>query len=319
MMRLATLIVFLTQGPWITAQSWFPPEAEWYYTSFIPGTAGAGHIHVTVGIDTVIGGRSCQELRFVQAFGSGQPPWGYSLADQPSMFVTEEDGLVLLLDEETSTFDTLYNNASVPGDTWGYPSLPPWLDCAGPLAHFSVTDTGTMELDGQPLRWLAVDIREPIPWDTTMFGTLQDTIIERIGTIRTYVDPQDRCRSGGDANIGGALRCYSDAEINYTHSDPWWPFGGSVCAYLPNSISEMSTIGSTISPNPSNGLLRIDMGASVPTSGTLAVFDARGSLITTGTLRDARTILDLSDLSAGPYLVQIRSGPDVHSVVWVKE
>jgi len=313
------MLLFACLPIFVSGQSWFPPEAEWYYTSTNPGTAGAGHIHVTVGMDTVIGGQPCQELRLVQVFGSGQPPWGSITTDQPSMFVIEEGGLVLLLDEETSTFDTLYNMAAVPGDRWGYPALPPMLDCAGPLAHFSVTDTGTVQLDGQMLRWLAVDLFEPIPWDTTMLVAVQDTIIEHMGTLNTFIDPQDRCRSQGDANIGGSLRCYSDAEIGYTHVDTWWPHGGSECAYLPNSISENSSVTFNISPNPSSGLLRIDMGGSVPRSSTLSAFDAHGSLIINHTLRDPRTTLDLSDLPAGPYMIQVRSSFGLQSAVWVKE
>lgn len=302
-----------------SAQSWFPPEAEWYYTSLPAGTAGAGHIHMTVGVDTMIVGTICTELKFAQALGNGQPPYTPFYTELPEMFVAQENGLIALLDQDSLTFDTLYNMNAVPGDHWGFPSLPAWMDCAGPLARFSVTDTGAMVIDGLSLRWLAVDLRYPVPWDMTLFSITQDTILERIGTLNTFFDPQDRCRSSNDFNIGGAFRCYTDADMEYAHQDPWWPWGGLECAYLPNSIEENSPAAFSLALNPSNGLLRIDIGASVPTTNTLSVFNARGQLAATRLLRDPITTLDLSDLPAGPYLIQIRTGAATHTQVWMKE
>lgn len=297
------------------AQSWFPNGAEWYYTSLPAGMAAAGHVHVTVEADTIVVGQACKKLSFIQVLGTVQPPWGYELINLPASYVTEENGLVRVLNAESATFDTLYNMAALPSERWGFPSVPEWMDCAGPLAHFSVTDTGTMELDGLAVRWLAVDIVTPLPWDPMTLHTQQDTILERIGTLHWFIDPQDKCFSQGDANVGGPLRCYSDPELTFTHVVPWWPYNGSECAYLPNDIRDKNILPLRVFPIPASRTVHVELG-DMDRPVWLELSDLSGRIVHRWQVHGTteRTDLDVSAIGDGGYVLRAQSTSSIRCV-----
>ena len=297
-----------------SAQSWFPPEAEWYYV-YAGGTGTErGHVHGTTGSDTLIAGSIWKQVRLTRTAAQWyQPPYTPYTTQLPNEYLRVEDGVVQLLNVGTQTSDTLYHMAAVPGDSWGFPSIAGW-DVCSPEDRFTVVDTGTRVFNSTTLRWLAVDISYVNEDFTYVF---QDTIIERIGAQGLFIYPHDICAASLDGNEGGPVRCYTDGDVSFERI--LWTPNSSECAYLPNSIAENSPAAFSLAPNPSNGLLRIDIGASVPTTSTLSVFNARGQLAATQLLRDPMTTLDLSDLPAGPYLIQIRTGAATHTQVWMKE
>ena len=311
-MKRTTFLVMAFAAFQCAAQSWFTPEAEWYYAYSSVGQ-DAGHVHGTLGNDTLIAGSMWKQVHLVRTAALlYQPPYTPFTAVLPNQFLREEDDIVQLLNVETQTFDTLYNMAAVPGDSWGIPSIAGAFFCP-PESRYTVIDTGTWSINSVPLRWLAVDIAYV---DGDIEQLTPDTIVERIGALNSFVYPP-YCIGTVDGNEGGPVRCYSDADVSFERI-LWTPLG-SQCAYLPNSISEESALAFTLAPNPSNGLLWIDVGSNVPSNCTLTIYDARGQRITTQLLRETRTALDLSDLPTGPYLIQIRSGASLRTQVWVKE
>jgi|GEM_PF-1969636 len=314
MMRVAFLSILTFTVLQCSAQPWFPPAAEWYY-AYSGGTGTErGHVHGTLGNDTLIAGSTWKQVHLVRTAAQWfQPPYTPYTLQLPSQFLRLDGDILQLFNVGTETFDTLYNMAAVPGDSWEFPSIAGWNVCS-PEDRFTVIDTGTWVIDDTPLRWLAVEMSYDQDDDVQL---VQDTIVERIGALGSFIYPHDFCAAALDGNEGGPVRCYADAEVSFERI-LWTPFS-SDCAYLPNSISERSTVAFTLAPNPSAGMLRIDMGATVPNTSTLSVFNACGQLVTTEALVGTRTTLDLSELPAGPYMIQVRSGSAVHANVWMKE
>jgi PKD repeat protein len=61
----------------------------------------------------------------------------------------------------------------------------------------------------------------------------------------------------------------------------------------------------TISPNPTSGLIHLDMSAETYDEALVRMYDIRGQLIQTQYTSNAILILDLSDYAAGTYLLQV--------------
>jgi hypothetical protein len=61
----------------------------------------------------------------------------------------------------------------------------------------------------------------------------------------------------------------------------------------------------TISPNPTSGLIHLDMSAETYDETLVRMYDIRGQLIQTQYTSNAILILDLSDYAAGTYLLQV--------------
>jgi len=294
-----------------SAQSWFPVGAEWYYRFIPAGIAAEGHVRVVFFRDTLVGGLASRELQVFQTLGEVQPPFGHSTDQLESLFVSEQEGLILLYNSEDALFDTLYNMSAAPGDQWVFPELPDWMNCA-PMSTFTVLDTGTQVIDDIQLHWLSLDLYYDL--DEIAYSRT-DTILERVGCLQTFFYPQDQCLEQFDANVGGPLTCYFDEEVSYGPGQP----EDLVCAFLPNAILDHKLDPFSLSPNPSNGPLRIEMAGLVPIGSTLSVFNTRGQLAATRSLRQQTTTVDLFDLPAGPYFIQIRTDGAIHTQVWMKE
>lgn len=100
--------------------------------------------------------------------------------------------------------DTLYNfNADI-GDSWTFEGE---FD-----TKLTVTGKGTIEMNGQELKYSAVDLTTEL---TNIIFEEHDTIVERIGFLHRYFLPYDVIREGLDRNEGGPTRCYYDDVLDY--------------------------------------------------------------------------------------------------------
>jgi len=208
-----------------------------------------------------------------------------------------QDGLVMAFDPALNAFDTLYNMNAEPGDSWRLIDLPGTGE-TGPcyaLNNIVVVDTGTIDIDGIDLRWLAVDINYESGKGT--WQSSADTIIERIGTTRSYLLPQDFCNGFVDGNEAGPFRCYMDADISYM---------GNLDIPCEMTVGEQEhsldpTIG--LFPNPSDGGAFVTLPFQEKNA-VVQVFDATGRLAYRDRLSNGAR-LDLSTLPSGLYLVRI--------------
>lgn len=74
-----------------------------------------------------------------------------------------------------------------------------------------------------------------------------------------------------------------------------------------------------IYPNPTKGLLRIDMPELSTTTVSLQVFDSRGSLLISKTAAETGNQLDLSAYPGGMYILLIRTAKDKQEWKIIKE
>lgn len=284
-----TLLAMLALHGLMTAkaQVWCPPSAVWHYGSFLGFTPG--YIRMEVGGDTVVLGQPCSII------AKSRTEYDYDL-QQPVTYPAgieltySVNGLVMLYVPETNAFDTLFDLNAVPGDSWLFAARQAY-HCY-PESRTIVTDTGTMDIQGEALRWLAVDNVNVSDFGTTI---IPDTIVERIGPIGEYLLPHNWCNGQIDGSEGAGFRCYEDDDVFY--QAPYF----TTCE-VPLSIDPRSLAGQLgISPNPGAEQVRISWASE--TSYTVRIRNARGQLV-----REAKAVVngqevDLTELPAGLYAI----------------
>lgn len=287
------------------AQSWFADDAVWHYMFSNGGTTAMGHVRVDVVNDTIIGSELCKELRMTRVTGNAMAP------DQPpqvealgSHFLKEQDGLVCILDRTTGLFDTLYHMAGVPGDRWGFPMIDPWLE-GGPLDTYVVQDTGSIAVDDQALRWLAVELLYTDRYDSSVVFTVVDTVIERMGGTQSFLYPQDRGFAGLDGNIGGPLRCYMDDQLSYRTGNTLWFWYSDACDFLPTALPEEVDDPFHVRTDPSGTAIVVEFLRSQGAESVVDVMDMNGRLIRSARTRDGVLRIDLNDEPPGMYVLRL--------------
>ena len=251
--------------------------------------------------DSVIDGRTCRVLDVVRTYGSGQNV--YTMQLDP--YCVYDSAGLSFIHVPSVGFDTLYNMNAEIGDRWLLTASPEQCDST---SYLGVVDTGHVVMDGISLRWLAVDIY--IPQMTVSVN--QDTIVERMGTLQSYLPPQNGCVAGLDGSLGGALRCYHDNEVNYMAN---WV---DACE-IPLSVADQASMDAKLRlyPNPGSNMLHLEsMGRS---TADVLVTDATGRTITQTTMQAGTIGLNAAQWALGFYQVQVTT--DDGSVIrkWVKQ
>lgn len=210
----------------------------------------------------------------------------------------EDAGIVWIHVPVLAAFDTLYDFNAHPGDHWRLAELPSPLNC-DPESWMQVVDTGTVNIDGDPLRWLAVDVH----YLPTAPAIYRDTIIERIGSTDMYFLPHDRCNGFTDGQEGGVLRCYEDQAISYEIGS------APSCDHLPSVGPEETEPDPWIAlrPNPANSEVMVEINGHL-LRGWLRLIDACGRNPRELTMAGQQLELDLSGLQPGLYMLELIDG-----------
>ena len=286
-------------------QVWCPPAAVWHYG--YGNNFYSGFVRVEVVGDTLVLGQTCSVIeKNVTAYSSMN---GQSFSSSFGFEITyAANDVIWLYVPETNAFDTLFNLNAVPGDHWLFADREAYY--CEPESKFLVTDTGTMIMQGTPLRWLAVDIVNVSPFGTMIFP---DTIIERIGPIGTFLLPHDFCNEQIDGNQGGDFRCYSDLEISYNNV---FVTSCEIFLGVPEPL-ESPTI--QLFPNP--GFARLTLRTNgVDQGSSVKITDALSRNIASFTCGSTEKTLDTSTWASGLYLVEVVSDQGLRSVSkWVKQ
>lgn len=261
------------------AQNWCPPGAEWYF-GYSDSGWNIGVVHYEYAGDTVILGSTAQKLTG-DISGYSQMTLQPFAGSRPTLFTrSTADRVDLWIDAQ---FDTLWYFGAVPGDSWHLPT-PGW----GPY-EVSVVDTGSTVIDGVPLRWLAVTVPAP----SGMF-LLNDTIIERIGSLHVFIDAQ---WSFWEDVITCCLRCYHDSVVQFeTGVD-------TTCGFV-MGVDDTPYAGQppVLYPNPVEDQLRVEGLAAG--AGILELQDATGHLIFSQQTNGVSSDMGLAGVGAGLYLLR---------------
>ncbi|MFZ1691695.1 MAG: T9SS type A sorting domain-containing protein [Flavobacteriales bacterium] len=248
-----------------TAQTWCPPGATWWY-DYYTNTGGIGYAQATFVADTLVAGVSAHKITaHVEGIDqSNQQPISYDL---PPLFTAMSGDAVMLW--TGSSFDTLFHYGAAPGDQW----VP-----AGTGALYTVLDTGTTLIDGQPLRWWAVDIGG-------FFDVSADTIFERMGGLHVFLRPAV-ILAVTDPEIWG-LRCYQDSQLDYSANN------APACNFILALNEHAKSPGIALFPNPGSHGFEV---LSSHALGSVSVRDISGRAVL------SRTTGNMSHVNASAWL-----------------
>jgi hypothetical protein len=239
--------------------------------------------------DTVIAGNNAQIISMHAEGYDFSMQTNFSW-DQGPYFTTVDGGLVSLW--TGSAFDTLYNFSASIGDQW-LMNVP---DGSTPFVVVSVTDTGTTDIDGVPLRYIVTELN----------GSGSDTIMERLGSLSHQLVPWSMSITD---QMDGPLRCYSDGEIDQRQS--WWAYG---CESVLGADELSLAAGPFLFPNPGTDHFALSLP---PGLHSVTLFDATGRMLLQQHTPDARATINTASLPSGIYLVKVDEG--IQPLRWVKE
>jgi hypothetical protein len=279
MNRTQLLVVLWSAASISSAQTWCPPDAQWWYR-YDNISGGTGYVHVAYVNDTVIGGIPAQELsaHVVGYDQFNQVPFDHFW---PPVYTAVIDDVVSVW--TPNGFDTLFHYNAVPGDGWYSPNST-WM-----YNWFSITDTGTYVIDGVPLRWWSFDLG--------VFNEYADTIVDRMGALNLFVNP-GMVLSVTDPEVH-ELRCYQDQDIEYSTGT------APSCEYVLGIPDELAgRPGMRLWPNPGTAELNVDPGCD-RCAFKLTVRDATGRSWHQLSTAMGPLQIDLHELPVGVYAVEV--------------
>ena len=216
-MRKLTVLLFTFLNTSCFCQSWCPAGATWYHTWSEP-TTGKGYVKLLYTNDTLINGINCNKIKSEIHGVSWQGNINSTLGNY---FTYLKNGVVYVNNDINSSviFDTLFNFKANIGAVW---RLSPSTSGACSNSTVTVTDTGSVLINNENLKWLKVNINTKWGNVSPYYNgpSFNDTIIERIGSLNTFYYNENLCPLGMDLGYSiSLLGCYSDNSFgNYKHN-----------------------------------------------------------------------------------------------------
>ena len=277
-----------------SAQVWVNPNAVWSFD--YSGISEGGTFRWRYTHDSLIQGRTvqvlkCEKHQFVlDQFGQMHG----NLQDFGNHYTSVSGDTVFYL--KNDQFYVLYNFGANIGDQWII-SENPNADFCNPISSVQVIDTGSVLINGQMKRTIKLETLT-----TGEFG-IDGMAVEGIGLVSGSsnfgIFPGGRdCPGSGIITEWYMIdfRCFSDDVIlSYNPS--------SVdCNYLTVSIDESDLELFNISPNPSNGIVKID---NVTCKTEIRLIDLSGKIVLVENISPGQNSIDLNNLLDGTYFIEI--------------
>lgn len=273
------------------AQNWVYPGSEWKYDYYNYAVNATGYVRINYTGDTLIGNRNCQKL-FRE---SNSYSFAYNMYGTISIgYLFTFDSANVVYIHNGNGFDTLYNFNAVPGDHWEMTGGTGNLQC-DPNSRVVVLDTGMMQINAMPLRYLYVQL----DYGAQFPGPYYDTLVERVGSIVHYLLPYDLADELITYGEGGDFRCYSDA--NFASYKPHYP---NACDFIIAGMDELSARSIQAFPNPAHESTQV-RGIPAGTSAHYRIFTADGRLVLEGEL--VNETIPVAQLTEGYYLLEVQT------------
>lgn len=298
-MRNATILTILgaicVRCSILIAQTWCPPGAQWYYEHWGVFGNQLGSVHVQYTEDTLVQGVLAKQLSCTVS--------GYDfLVGQPYQFIWPSH----ITKNDQAQVSRWNGNAWVLLFDLAVPIGGQWTLTGENFTDRTVTvlTTGLVSVQGTPLAYSTVSFDPPFS------GIATDSIIERIGYRRLYLDPSRTVALDGDVF---GVRCYNDDEIAYS------TIGDLSCDLILSTTETTVHSPLILYPNPGIGLIRVK-GLPATTKGIVVVQDAFGKVVAQRRMTE-EGLLDLSFLSTGAYHCRVM-GPNgeffgaAHYIKW---
>lgn len=289
---IAMLLVWL--GTNCPAQNFCQPGARWTFTNYgmtylcdVRGT-------ITCNGEVFVHGRMATELH-VAAVGNMCYDGPLTTHSYPIYYAMEAGDVMTWTG---AAWDTLYRFNAVPGDRWYAPGVEQAASayCDPEENHFVVIDTNRTEFNGVPVQqFTLLQYRDNDPAQP-VFTTISERYQYPLFT------PEIICNV---IICGWYVPCsYSDDEIGEVDLATA-PYSRSLCDQAWNDVStNVDEIGAAGAPFQFEGGFLVFYGTIGTERITVDLLDGSGRLIRSDQTRNAPYRMDVSDLTAGVYLVR---------------
>lgn len=294
--KLSSLVLLILATPVLASAqetTWFAPSSKWGYYLTDGTWEGAARQSVET-VTEAEEGLLEVTLRIDYALGGAFP------TDTYTQTVFEKEGAVYWPYQDTML--TLYDFALQVGDAYYLPLLDD--DACGSLQRFVIDSTGTLEIDGQMLRFQHIS-SEGGP--TLLEGSF--VLTERIGNLNgSFFYPETLYCTPQTVYLGLQLQCYQGEGLSYSAPTPLL----NDCEQLVPT-SQMGTEATlTVFPNPVKDWLQV--ATTNLEVEWMVLFAADG----TPCIRTQATRINLTTLPSGLYVLKagVRGGsPMVRKVL----
>ena len=267
---------------------WCPPGATWTYGW--GWFAESGIVTLRYDRDTVMAGQSAQILtRSLWAHDGTQPNSPYYTVRMPKV-VTRTVGSQVEVLGNAGVFYKLYDFAAQRGSSWITPRVGGTATCPSEVVQVVVDSVGTQLIAGQSRRWFRAHLTSPT--GAAVLGGWGGRIYEQLGALG-YLQPQSPTCNGTDpGSFGGSFSYRATGQ----------PTVGPNAAgqLLATAAARATAAGFRAYPNPSAGLLTVDLPAGLAPGASLQVLDLTGRVMRQ-LPASASGQLALRELAAGAY------------------
>jgi hypothetical protein len=282
------LLFFLLFSGFSFAQNWAPTGAQWHYSCY--GDLQGGYVDIVYAGDTVIDSQVTKKLvKTRHNYGLGSVVNSYDIGRE---YTYEDNGVVYL--RYQNHWDTLYNINAQIGDSWRMVKQPLFVNLPAQNSRLKVLATGTKVINNETLKYVKVEFVDP---QLNPLG-FEDTIVENIGFIGSYLLPYDMFDGAFGLPEGGPFRCYTAPNFATYKPNYWDP-----CDFIVG-IEELSrNFTFQVFPNPVSD--QINIPAAYTTEFTAySIYSTEGKLVQSG---QTSAQINVANLPIGNYTLVIQN------------
>lgn len=274
-------------------QSWFSLSSNWYnnYNNF----SIEGYAQLSYESDTTIQGIACQKFSLDQVVHDYIDGNNYNYSRPPIFFTETNDVVQLYMD---GGFQTIIDMNTEIGESWTFEFQSELQNFDLVEVQVEVQDKDNITLNGSILKRMAVYYTysyRSFGQGDLMTMTLTDTLIERVGNNKMFIDPREFIYEILDAHSASSLRCYSDQEIGiYEYNSP------QACDFVVSTSTLQTRTEVRFAPNPTSDQVIIDAASPVQ---QVDCYTMQGQFIRN--LSSQGMCFSLSGLPAGVYWLRI--------------
>lgn len=288
----------------VSAQSWCPPGANWYYPVYCFGGA-VGYTHYAYSSDTIIAGQGCKVIKFVSYSGYT----GSNNVDSAKgrIYTREVNDTVCFL-RDSAFIPYLYFNAKT-GDTIKVPNEQVFDGAYRNIMTAVVDSNGKERVGNDSLRYYYFHLID----SCYIYPAHSSHVIERIGDVSNAFLPGWASNCVIADYCSPFFSCYADSSVSYS-ADSTRP-----CYDLTLDVKPITNpVNLHIEPNPASGVVSLHYNIPPGQEGqlNLQITNLLGQVVylsplTTGNYWQ----IDISGFAAGTYLVALkRPGESVAAV-----
>ncbi|MBP7273012.1 MAG: T9SS type A sorting domain-containing protein [Saprospiraceae bacterium] len=273
------LLTFSFVTIFASGQTWAPIGAKWTFGIINDFSPWQGYNEWTSTGDTLVGGHNCRVIQRTYGWGA------LGDIDNGKLIIYEDNNVVYFY--QANQFTVLYDFNKTAGETW----ITVIDSCESVI---TVDSVGMDTINGFPLKALYITSEGP---------TFGGKILQYIGDVGRPTPNNSYYCLGFvvDGIIYTGLRCYEDSVLGFHNFNI-----ASTCDYTTSSIEEVEDeFGLSISPNPTSNQITIQ--TKMPQQLSFNIYNTLGQLLKQGITQGNFTTIELNNLAAGIYSIELRS------------